>query len=174
MTHRRGVYRLLLGCALGVLLAQNPGYAQTVAELQEQNHRLEAELQRLYAEYGTILRLTGAAKKGIQAMAAVLAAKPSSALDFSRQSGEMCFTPSAGNMVHYAVDPSKTTEDVIYMFAAQPFIDHGLQVNKLPRMPTELGAMQPGQWYYYDGTSVEPHHGRSLKAPYLIMSVDVK
>lgn len=174
MARRRCAYRLILGCTLVFLLGHAPGHAQTVTELQEHNHQLEAELQRLRAEYSTILRLTGAAKKEIQAMAAVLAARPNSALDFSRQSGEMCFTPAPGNMVHYAVDPSKTTEDVIYMFSAQPFIDHGLQVSHFPPMPTEHGTMQSGQWYYYDGTAAEPHHGRPLKAPYLIMSVDVK
>jgi hypothetical protein len=41
-------------------------------------------------------------------------------------------------------------------------------------MPLETGTMVPFQWYYYDGTTVEPHHGRALKAPYLMMSVDVK
>jgi len=165
---------IVLGCLLVCLLGYTPGQAQTVAELQAKNRQLEAELQRLHREYGTILRLTGAAQKEIQAMAAVLAARPSSAIDFSQQSGEMCFTPSAGNMVHYAIDPSRTTEDVIYMLAAQPFIEHGLQVNKFPRMPTTNGAMRPGQWYYYDGTAMEPHHGLVLKEPYLIMSVDVK
>jgi len=174
MARRCCGYCFVLGFALAFFLGHTPGYAQTVAELQEKNYQLEAELQRLHAEYGIILHLTGAAQKEIQAMAAVLAARPSSAMDFSQQSGEMCFNPAPGNMVHYAVDPSRTTEDVIYMLSAQPFIDHGLQVSTFPRLPAENGAMQSGQWYYYDGTTVEPHHGRSLKAPYLIMSVDVK
>jgi hypothetical protein len=174
MRRRQFRYWALLGLGLALLLWHTPGQAQAVAELQEKNRQLEAELQRLQAEYAPVLGLTGAAKKEILAMAGVLAAKPSIAIDFSQQSGEMCFTPAPGNMVHYTVDPSKTTEDVIYMFQAQPFIDHGLQVSKLPKMPLENGKMQPLQWYYYDGKTIEPHHGRQLNGPYLIMSVDVK
>jgi len=77
-------------------------------------------------------------------------------------------------MIHYAVEPGQTTEDVIYMLNAQPFIDHGLQVAKFPTLPAETGKMRPFQWYYYDGTTLEPHHGRKLHQPYLMMSVNVR
>ena len=162
-----------LGMALSILLLHVPAQAQTVAELQEKNRQLEAELQNLKADYGAVLGLIGPAKKEIQAMAAVLAAKPGMAFDFSEQSGEMCFAPGHGDMIHYALEPDKTTEDVIYMLNAQPFIDNGLQVSKLPKMPLETGKMEPFRWYYYDGTSIEPHHGAQFNSPYLIMSVDV-
>jgi hypothetical protein len=167
---RRGTF----GVVLLLWLLSTPGHAQTLTTLQEKNHQLEAELQRLKTEYSPVLSLTGAAKQEILAMAAVLAAKPAAAIDFSHHSGEMCFVSGQGNMIHYAVDPSKTSEDVIYMLPAEPFIASGLQVSKLPTMPLDTGKMTPFQWYYYDGTAVEPHHGRALKVPYLMMSVDVK
>ena len=162
------------GIVFVLWLLSAPGHAQTLAALQEKNRQLEAELQRLKTEYSLVLSLTGVAKKELLAMAAVLAARPGAAFDFSHHSGEMCFVPGLGNMIHYAVDPSKTSEDVLYMLRAEPFIDSGLQVSTLPSMPLETGTMVPFQWYYYDGTAVEPHHGRALKAPYLMMSVDVK
>jgi hypothetical protein len=174
MLSGRTVHWVTLGMALSILLLHVPAQAQTVAELQEKNGQLEAELQRLRAEYGTVLGLMGPAKKEIQAMAAVLAAKPGMAFDFSEQSGEMCFAPGHGDMIHYALDPDSTTEDVIYMLNAQPFVDNGLQVSNLPVMPLETGTMEPFQWYYYDGTSIEPHHGRQINSPYLIMAVDVQ
>jgi hypothetical protein len=158
---------------LALLLIHTPGQAQTVAELQEKNRQLAAELQHLKAEYRTILGLTGAARQEIQAMAAVLAAQPGAAFDVRAQSGEMCFTPGHGDMVHYAAEPLKTSEGMIYMLRAQPFIDHGLQVSQLPPLPQQLGKMIPLQWYYYDGKGIEPHHGRALRAPYLMLAVDV-
>lgn len=165
------------GLALGIvctLLIYVPGRAQSVEELQKKNQQLEAELQRLNTEYGKILGLAGAAKKEILAMAEILAAKPAMAIDFSEHSGEMCFNPGHGTMVHYAVDPSKTTEDLIYLLDAQPFIDLGLQVDQLPKMPSEAGKMEPFQWYYYDGATMEPHHGRQFNRPMLMMSIDVR
>ena len=165
MVRRGMMYWVTVGIALLVVLLHVPGQAQTGAE---------AELQRLKAEYGTVLGLTGTAKKEILAMAAVLAAKPGMAFDFSAQSGEMCFAPGHGDMIHYAVEPGKTTEDMVYMLNAQPFIDNGLQVSKMPTLPMEKEKMEPFQWYYYDGTTVEPHHGRQWNRPYLYMSVNVR
>ncbi len=163
-----------LGMALSMLLLHLPGQAGTVEELQEKNRLLEAQLQLLKAEYATVMGLMGPAKKEIQAMAAVLAAKPGMAFDFSEQSGEMCFAPGHGDMIHYAIDPDNTTEDVIYMLNAQPFLDNGLQVANLPVMPSETGTMEPFQWYYYDGTYIEPHHGAQFNSPMLIMAVDIQ
>lgn len=171
------IVKYLQGLALGMVLVvfmHLSTHAQTMDELQKRNQQLEAELQQLKAEYGKVLELTGSAKKEILAMAGVLAAKPAMAIDFSDYSGEMCFNPGYGNMIHYAVDPSKTTEDVIYMLDAQPFIDLDLQVNKLPKLPSETGKMEPFQWYYYDGTTIEPHHGRQFNRPLLIMSINVR
>ncbi len=174
MVSRGMMHWSTVGIALLVVLLHGPGQAQTGAELQEKYQQLEAELQRLKTEYDMVLGLTGPAKKEILAMAAVLAAKPGMAFDFSAQSGEMCFAPGRGDMMHYAVDPGKTTEDIVYMLNAQPFIANGLQVSKLPRLPVEKEKMEPFQWYYYDGTTVEPHHGRQWNRPYLYMSVNVR
>jgi hypothetical protein len=156
------------------LLTYTPGQAQTVEELQKRNQQLEAELQQLKADYGKVLGLTGPAKKEILAMAEVLGARPAMAIDFSNQSGEMCLNPGQGAMTHYTMDVTRSKEDLIYMLEAQPFIDLGLQVGKLPKMPTENGKMEPFQWYYYDGKTIEPHHGRQFNRPMLIMGIDVK
>ena len=73
-------------------------------------------------------------------------------------------------MVHCAIDPSNIVEDVIYMLNAQPVIEKGLQVAKIPVMLSKTGEMQTMQWYYYDGKSVEPHHD----IPFLIIAIDLK
>lgn len=174
MIVQRIVHWVTSGIVLSLLLLPAVGQTQTVEELTEKNRQLEAELQQLKAGYGTVLGLTGTAKQEILAMAAVLAAKPGMAFDFSGQSSEMCFAPGHGDMIHYTVDPSKTPEDIVYMLNAQPFIDYGLQVSKMPKLPMQKDAMKPFQWYYYDGTTVEPHHGRQWNRPYLYMAVDVK
>ncbi len=175
MVVRHIVRWVTLGMALSLFLLPAFGQAQMVEEVKEKNRQLEAELQRLKAEYGKVLGLAGPAKKEILAMAAVLAAKPDIAFDFSGKSGEMCFSPGRGDMIHYAVDPTKTSEDVTFMLNAQPFIEHGLRVTELPTMPLETEKMKPSQWYYYDGDSgtVEPHHDRQWLRSLLIMSVDV-
>lgn len=173
MGMRHSVRWVTSGIVLLLLLLPAVGQTQTVEELTEKNRQLGAELQRLQAEYGTILGLTGAAKKEIQAMGAVLAAKPGMAFDFSGHSGEMCFSPGHGDMIHYAIDPDKTSEDVIVMLNAQPFIDHGLRVAELPTMPSKAGTLKPFQWYYYDGKTIEPHHNRQFLRPLLMMSINV-
>lgn len=173
MLNGRMVYWVTLGMVLSFVFLHVPGQAQTAAELQEKSQQLEAELQRLKAEYGSVLGLRGTEKKQILAMAAVLATKPGMAFDFSHQSGEMCFAPGHGDMIHYAIDPGKTSEDVIYMLNAQPFIDHGLRVAELPIMPSKTGTLKPFQWYYYDGKTIEPHHNRQFLRPLLIMSLNV-
>lgn len=164
---------VILGMALLLFLPPILAVAQTMEEVKDKNRQLEAELQRMKAEYGKVLELTGPAKKELLAMAAVLAAKPKIAFDFSNHSGEMCFSPGSGDMIHYTTNPDKTTEDVIFMLKAQPFIDYGLRVADMATMPSKRGAMKPYQWYYYDGKTIEPHHGRQFSSPYPIMSLDV-
>jgi hypothetical protein len=157
----------------GLFLFLQAGSAETNEELKAKIARLEAELQQLKTEYGSILSLTGTAKEEIKAIGNVLAAKPGMAFDFSTQSGEYCMSPGSGDMTHYAVAPEKTQEDIIYMLNPKLFIENGLKVDNLPKLPLDKAEVKPGQWYYYAGDSIEPHHQRKM-APMLIMSINVK
>ena len=52
----------------------------------------------------------------ITAIANHLALRPNSTIDFSKVSGEYCLNLGLGegaHMTHYAIDPTKTNEDVI-------------------------------------------------------------
>jgi hypothetical protein len=77
-------------------------------------------------------------------------------------------------MVHFAVDPAATTEDVVEFVEAESFTSHGVDVTTLPRMPASLGAMQPGQWYYLPAGAPEPHHGSSFSFPLLLRASDLQ
>jgi hypothetical protein len=108
---------------------------------------------------------------GLSTIAGYLQSHPEMVLDFTKVSGEYCLnTWKAGgaHMSHYAVDPSKTQEDVLEFVKASSFSDAGVQVAGLPRMPGELGAMEPGKWYYLPAGEFEPHHGKKMPVPLLI------
>lgn len=128
-------------------------------------------------EFGPVLKLKGNARKEINAIANILSPdskmKP---IDATAASGEMCMleTVTKHNMIHFSTTPEKTHEDVVYYLNPATFVANGLDVSKLPRHPKELGKMTPLQWYYYDGTYVEPHQGSQLNKDFVIMSVDVK
>ena len=102
---------------------------------------------------------------------------PEMALDFTQVSGEYCLnTWKAGgaHMSHYAVDPSKTREDVIDFVKANSMTDAGVDVTNLPRMPSKLGAMEPGKWYYLPAAEFEPHHGAIMGVPLLIRASNLE
>ncbi len=137
----------------------------------------EAELQTIKEQFGPVLQLEGHARREINAIANMLG--PGSKIipiDATKASGEMCMleTVSKHNMVHFSEHPDQTTEDMVYYINPAQFIENGLDVTKLPRHPHELGQMKPLQWYYYDGTYVEPHQGSQLNKPFVIMSINVK
>ncbi len=114
---------------------------------------------------------------GLGTIAGYLQSHPEMMLDFTNVSGEYCLnTWKAGGaqMSHYAVDPSKTQEDVIEFVKASSFSDAGVQVAGLPRMPGTLGAMEPGKWYYLPAGEFEPHHGKKMPVPLLIRASDLK
>ena len=134
----------------------------------------EKELQKIKSEYAPVLALTGIAKQEILAIANVLSQNPDMAIDFSHKSGEYCMAFGNLNMVHYSTQPTETKEDVIYILNAKPFIENGLQVDKMPRLPEETGKMEPGTWYYYAGDKEDPHHKAKLPVPVIMMAVDVK
>ncbi|WP_447969764.1 hypothetical protein [Nitrospira sp. M1] len=128
-------------------------------------------------QFGPVLKLEGKARQEINAIANILG--PDSKMipiDATKASGEMCMleTVTKHNMIHFSETPEKTHEDVVYFINPATFIANGLDVTKLPRHPSELGKMKPLQWYYYDGTYVEPHQGGQLNKEFVIMSVDVK
>jgi hypothetical protein len=105
------------------------------------------QLQRLRTEYADVLALDGVSKDEILAIARLLRVKPAMAIDRTKESGEYCLKSSLGTMTHYATDPMKTREDIVYEFAAAPLVNAGLDLQKLPPLPA-LGRMEPGQWYH--------------------------
>ncbi len=128
-------------------------------------------------QFGPVLKLDEKARKEINAIANIIG--PGSkmvSIDATKASGEMCMleTVTKHNMIHFSQTPEKTKEDVVYYLNPATFIANGLDVSKLPRHPAELGKMKPLEWYYYDGTYVEPHQGSQLNKEFVIMTVDVK
>jgi hypothetical protein len=129
-----------------------------------------------------------AADRELQGQAAIVAAEletiaqhlhlhPEMAIDLTDVSGEYCLnTWRAGGaqMVHFAVDPTATTEDVVEFVEADSLTSHGVDVRGLPPMPAELGAMTPGQWYYLAAGEPEPHHGDSFPFPLLVRASDLR
>ncbi len=110
-------------------------------------------------------------------IASYLQNHPEMALDFTQVSGEYCLnTWKAGgaHMSHYAVDPSKTREDVIDFVKANSMTDAGVDVTNLPRMPSKLGAMEPGKWYYLPAAEFEPHHGANFGVALLIRASNLE
>lgn len=135
------------------------------------------ELREIKKNFGPVLNLKGPARKEVNAIANLIS--PGSKLvpiDATKASGEMCMleTVTKHNMIHYSEKPEQTQEDVVYYINPATFVDVGLDINKLPRHPKELGKMVPFQWYYYDGTYVEPHQGNKLNKEFLIMAINVK
>ena len=128
------------------------------------------------------------AEEDVHAQAGVVAAElgtiarhlqlhPQMALDFTEVSGEHCLnTWKAGGaqMVHFAVDPSATSEDVVEFVKADSLTSLGVDVANLPRMPAELGAMEPGKWYYLPAGDPEPHHGTTFPFPLLLRASDLQ
>ena len=110
-------------------------------------------------------------------IAGYLQSHPEMALDFTQVSGEYCLnTWKAGgaHMSHFAVDPSKTQEDVIEFVKASSLTDAGIDVMGLPRMPGKLGAMETGKWYYLPADEFEPHHGGNFGVPLLIRASNLE
>ncbi len=167
-------YLLLYTLCVGVFTLAGGMFATTQATEMTGS---EAELQDMKEKFGPVLKLEGNAQKEINAIATILGpGSKMKTIDATKASGEMCMleTVSKHNMVHFSEHPTQTTEDVVYFINPEQFVANGLDVTKLPRHPSELGTMKPLQWYYYDGTYVEPHQGSQLNKPFVIMSVNVK
>jgi hypothetical protein len=135
------------------------------------------ELETIKKDFSAVLKLEGTAQKEINAIANLLApGSKLAAIDITNASGEFCMleTVTKHNMTHFSSKPESTREDIVYYLNPKTFIENGLDVSKLPKQPSELGKMVPLQWYYYDGTYVEPHQGTQMNKEFVIMTIDVK
>jgi hypothetical protein len=155
--------------AVGILIC----LAAPVRSQDGQAPAVAKQLERLRAEYADVLALEGVPKEEILAIARLLQAKPEMAIDRTKQSGEYCLKSGQGTMAHYARNPEKTREDIVYAFAAAPLVKAGLDPQKLARLPA-LGKMEPGKWYYLPEGQVDPHHAHTMLGATLLISVDVR
>ena len=132
-----------------------------------------AELARIKSEYANVLALQGTAKAEVLAIARVLRAKPEMAIDKTKAAGEYCFKSSLGTMVHYALQPEATAEDVVYEFDATQLLAAGLDPQRVPKLPP-LGNMEPGKWYFLPSGVMDPHHQYIFRTPTIAVAVNVK
>lgn len=120
--------------------------------------------------------LSGKAKGQIDAISALLEQRPEMVIDFSKTSGEYCINSGkvgGGHMTHYAINPSTTVEDIID-FVKVKSLKGSIDVNSLPRAPTQLGTMKPNQWYYLPTGQHDPHHGKPAKTDMLVRATNVQ
>jgi hypothetical protein len=111
----------------------------------------EDELTTLKREYADVLALQGTSKGEILAIARILRGNPEIALDRTAASGEYCFKSSPGTMVHFAVQPERTSEDIVYELDASGLIAAGLDPARMKQLP-ELGRMIPGGIFFRRGS----------------------
>ena len=133
----------------------------------------EDELSALKREYADVLALKGTSKAEILTIARILRAKPEIAIDQTGASGEYCFNSGLGTMVHFATQPERTSEDVVYEFDASGLIAAGLDPSRLQQLP-ERGRMTPGMWYFLPKGQQDPHHTHAMSAPTIAIAVNVK
>lgn len=159
-------------CAFLIILA---GYMSLVigGVLAGEQRKSEDELSKLKREYGDVLALEGTSKGEILAIAKILRAKPAVAIDRTAASGEYCFNSGQGTMVHFATQPERTQEDVVYEFDASGLIAAGLDPTHLKQLP-EMGRMTPGVWYFLPKGQQDPHHAHGMPAPTIAIAIDIK
>lgn len=157
---RRTIFILLTFLAAGRLLtADQP--------------RAEDELTTLKSNYADVLALQGTSKGEILAIARILRANPKIAIDQTAASGEYCFNSGLGTMVHFATQPERTPEDIVYEFDASGLIAAGLDPSRLQQLP-ERGRMTPGVWYFLPKGQQDPHHARAMPNPTIAIAVNTK
>ena len=133
----------------------------------------EEEVVKLKREYADVLALTGTAKGEILAVAKILRANPRIAIDQTAASGEYCFNSGLGTMVHFATEPERTPEDVVYEFDASALISAGLDPSRLQQLP-ERREMKPGVWYFLPKGQQDPHHAHAMANPTIAIAINVK
>src|SRR6266508_1859853 len=131
------------------------------------------ELTKLKREYADVLALQGTSKGEILAIARILRANPGVAIDQTAASGEYCFKSGLGTMVHFATEPERTSEGVVYEFDASGLIGAGLDTTRLQQLP-ERGQMPPGVWYFLPRGQQDPHHGHAMAGPTIAIALNVK
>ncbi len=128
--------------------------------------------------FAPVMKLRGSAAEGeINAIANLLGQGSGiMAIDLGNVSNEFCMLEkgTSNHMINFSGKPEDTLEDIIYFISPDTFKGLGLRTKDLSPMPTELGKMKPLKWYYYDGKSKEPHHGKKLHRDFLVMAIDVK
>ena len=132
----------------------------------------EDELTKIKREYGDVLALQRASKGEILAIARILRAKPDIAIDQTAASGEYCFNSGHGTMVHFATQPERTQEDVLYEFDASGLIAAGLDPAHMKQLP-ERGQMTPGVWYFLPKGQQDPHHGHAMGGPTIAIAINL-
>ena len=157
---RRIIFILLTSLLTGRLVAAD----QPVAE---------DELTRLKSDYADVLALQGTSKGEILAIARILRTNPKVAIDQTAASGEYCFNSGLGTMVHFATQPERTPEDVVYEFDATGLIAAGLDPSRLQQLP-ERGQMKPGVWYFLPKGQQDPHHAHAMSSPTIAIAVNIK
>ena len=120
-----------------------------------------------------VFALHGTAKGEILAIARILRANPEVAIDHTADSGEYCFKNGLGAMVHFATQPERTPEGVIYEFDASGLIASGLDPARMKHLPA-LGRMAPGVWYFLPKGQPDPHHGAAMAGPMIAIAATVK
>jgi hypothetical protein len=133
----------------------------------------EGELTKIKGEYADVLALQGTSKGEILAIARILRANPEVAIDRTAASGEYCFNSGRGTMVHFATQPERTQEDVLYEFDASGLIAAGLDSSRLQQLPDQ-GRMTPGVWYFLPKGQQDPHHAHAMPGPTIAIAVNVK
>lgn len=133
----------------------------------------EDELTRFKREYADVLALEGPAKSEILTIARILHANPKIAIDQTAASGEYCFNSGHGTMVHFATQPERTSEDVVYELDASGLIAAGLDPSRLQLLP-ERGRMTPGVWYFLPKGQQDPHHAHAMAAPTIAIAVNIE
>ena len=133
----------------------------------------EDELTTLKREYADVLALKGTSKGEILAIARILRANPGVAIDRTAASGEYCFKSGLGTMVHFAAQPERTSEGVLYEFDASGLIAAGLDPARMKRLPG-LGRMTPGVWYFLPTGQSDPHHAHAMPGPTIAIAVNLK
>jgi hypothetical protein len=131
------------------------------------------ELTTLKREYADVLALQGTSKGEILAIARILRANPEVAIDRTAASGEYCFKSGPGTMVHFAAQPERTSEDIVYELDASGLIAAGLDPTRMKQLP-DLGRMTPGVWYFLPKGQLDPHHAHAMPAPTIAIAVNVK
>jgi hypothetical protein len=145
------------------------GVFQETKEVQAENTRNLESLKALQEKKGTQLN-------EVAAIANIVLKNPNM-VHFDEKSNEYCLFAPVGEgfkyMVHFSAEPGKTSEGMMFFLDVQDFSKAGLTPTALPPLPKKLGRMEAYQWYYYDGTYIEPHHHLKLP-PYVVMAFPVK